>query len=165
MLASYTAGVTENGLEKAEFAPEDVIKILLEAADLLGLDRKGILSQAMDGSHFSKHIGFILYGLKLYDYAAKCPWTKKPLFTADDAGAFRSQLQSKNTQIVLKIVIGKEDAAIYVWFKALMEQVAGFKGFWVGEKEDGRTEDVSIDTVCTDLSATWKGTGKGGRGL
>ena len=162
IIAPYTAGVTENGAEKVEFAPEDVIKILLEAADLLGLDRKVILSQAMDGSRFSKQIGFILYGLKLNDYAAKCPWTKKPLFTADAAGAFRSQLQSKNTQIVLKIVIGKEDAAIYGEFKALTEQVTGFKGFQIGEEEDGRTADVSIDTVCTDLSATWKGTGKGG---
>jgi hypothetical protein len=162
IIAPYTAGVTENGAEKVEFAPEDVIKILLEAADLLGLDRKVILSQAMDGSRFSKQIGFILYGLKLNDYAAKCPWTKKPLFTVDAAGAFRSQLQSKNTQIILKIVIGKEDAAIYGEFKALMEQVAGFKGFRIGEEEDGRTADISIDTVCTDLSATWKGTGKGG---
>jgi hypothetical protein len=58
-------------------------------------------------------------------------------------------------------VIGKEDAAIYGEFKDLMEQVAAFKGFKIGEDEDGRIADVSIDTVCTDLSATWKGTGKG----
>ena len=70
---TQSVGVTDSGAEKIEFSPEDVVKILLEAADLLGLDRKVILSQAIDGSRFSKQIAFILYGLKLNDYAAKCP--------------------------------------------------------------------------------------------
>jgi hypothetical protein len=161
-IAPFTSGVTDKGAEKVEFEPADVIKILLEAADLLCLDRRVILSQAIDGSRFSKHIGFILYGLKLNDYAAKCPWTKKPMFTADGTGKNSSMLQSKNCQIVLKIVIGKEDAAIYSEFKDLMEEVAAFKGFKIGQDEGERSADVSIDTVCTDLSATWKGTGKGG---
>eukprot|EP00978_Attheya_sp_CCMP212_P007077 scaffold16508_cov35-Attheya_sp.AAC.2 len=127
IIAPYRTGVTDKGAEKVEFEPEDVIKILLEAADLLGLDRRVILSQAIDGSRFT-----------------------------DGAGSFRSQLQSKNCQIALKLVIGKEDAAIYGEFKDLMEQVSSFKGFRIGEEEDGRSADVSIDTVCTDLSAKWK---------
>jgi hypothetical protein len=161
-IAPFTCGVTDQGAEKVEFEPADVVKILLEAADLLGLDRKVILSQAIDGSRFSKHIGFILYGLKLNDYAAKCPWTKKPMFTPDGTGKNVSMLQSKNCQIAIKIVIGKEDAAIYSEFKKLMEEVTAFKGFQIGEGDERRTADVAIDTVCTDLSATWKGTGKGG---
>jgi hypothetical protein len=117
----------------------------------------------IDGSRFSKHIGFILYGLKLNNYAAKCPWTKKPIFTADGTGKNLSMLQSKNCQINLKIVlIGKEDAAIYSELKDLMEEVTVFKGFKIGQDIGQRSADVSIDTVCTDLSATWKGTGKGG---
>ena len=44
IIAPYTAGITESGAEKVEFAPDNVVKILLEAADLLGLDRKVILS-------------------------------------------------------------------------------------------------------------------------
>jgi hypothetical protein len=65
IIVSYTACIMDKRQEKIEFEPKDVVKILLEAADLLGLDRWVILSQAMDGSHFSKQIGFILYGLKL----------------------------------------------------------------------------------------------------
>jgi hypothetical protein len=84
------------------------------------------------------------------------------MFTADGTGKNSSMLQSKNCQITLKIVIGKEDAAIYSEFKDLMDEVAAFKGFRIGQDEGERSADVSIDTVCTDLSATWKGTGKGG---
>jgi hypothetical protein len=160
-VAPFTCGVTEKGAEKVEFDPEHVIRILLEAADLLGLDRKVILSQAIDGSRFSKHIGFILYGLKLNDYAAKCPWTKKPLFTVDGEGKCSSQLQSKNTQIPLKVVIGKEDHTIYGEFVDVMQNVAAFKNFKIGE-ENERSVDVSLESVCTDMSAQWKGTGKGG---
>ena len=160
-IAPFTCGVTEKGAEKVDFDPEHVIRILLEAADLLGLDRKVILSQAIDGSRFSKHIGFILYGLKLNDYAAKCPWTKKPLFTVDGEGKCSSQLQSKNTQIPLKVVIGKEDHTIYGEFVDVMQNVAAFKNFKIGE-ENERSVDVSLESVCTDMSAQWKGTGKGG---
>jgi hypothetical protein len=85
------------------------------------------------------------------------------MFTADSTGKSLSMLQSKNCQITLKIVIGKEDAAIYSEFKDLMEEVTAFKGFKIGQDEGERSADVSIDhTVCTDLSATWKGTGKKG---
>jgi hypothetical protein len=160
-IAPFACGVTEKGAEKIEFDPEHVIRILLESADLLGLDRKVILSQAIDGSRFSKHIGFILYGLKLNDYAAKCPWTKKPLFTVDGEGKCSSQLQSKNTQIPLKVVIGKEDHTIYGEFVEVMHNVSAFANFKIGE-ENERSVDVSLETVCTDMSAQWKGTGKGG---
>jgi hypothetical protein len=37
-ITPYKAGVTDKGAEKVEFEPADVIEILLEAADLLGLD-------------------------------------------------------------------------------------------------------------------------------
>jgi hypothetical protein len=50
IIAPYKAGVMDQGAEKIEFEPEDVVKILLEAADLLGLNRRVILSQAIDGS-------------------------------------------------------------------------------------------------------------------
>jgi hypothetical protein len=36
-----------------------------------------------------------------------------------------------------------------------MEQVAAIKGFKIGEDQDGRSVDVYIDTICTDLSVTW----------
>jgi hypothetical protein len=92
-IAPFTCGVTKKaGAEKVEFDPEHVILILLESADLLGLDRKVILSQVIDGSCFCKHIGSILYVLKLNNYAAKCPWTKRPLFTVDGDGKCKSQL-------------------------------------------------------------------------
>jgi hypothetical protein len=99
--------------------------------------------------------------LKLNDYAAKCPWTKKPLFTVDGDGKCKSQLQSKNTQIPLKVVIGKEDHTIYGEFVDVMQNVAAFKNFKIGE-ENERSVDVSLESVCTDMSAQWKGTGKGG---
>jgi hypothetical protein len=154
-IAPFTSGVMDKGAEKVEFEAADIIKILLEAADLLGLDHGIILSQAIDGSRFSKLVGFILYGLKLNNYTVKCPWTKKPMFTADGTGKHWSMLQSKNCQITLKIVIGKEDAAIcYSKFKDLMEEVTAFKVFKIRQDKGERSADISIDTMCTDLSAT-----------
>jgi hypothetical protein len=58
--------------------------------------------------------GFTFYSLKLNDYAAKCPWMKNPLFTVDGDGKCKSQLQSKNMQIPLKVVIRKEDHTIFM---------------------------------------------------
>ncbi len=43
-----------------------------------------------------------------------------------------------------------------------MEEVAAFKGFKIGEEDEGRSVDISIDTVCTALSATWNANCKGG---
>jgi hypothetical protein len=61
------------------------------------------------------------------------------MFTTDGTGKISSQLQSKNCQIPLKFVIGKEDTAIYCEFKDLMEQVAAFKGFKIGKEKDERS--------------------------
>jgi hypothetical protein len=48
IIAPYKAGVRDKGADKIEFKPEDVVKILLEAANLLGLDCQVILSLAIN---------------------------------------------------------------------------------------------------------------------
>jgi hypothetical protein len=61
-------------------------------ANLLRLNRKVIIAQVTDGSCFSKHIALMHYGLKLNNYAAKCYWTKMPIYTVDGDGKCKSQL-------------------------------------------------------------------------
>jgi hypothetical protein len=42
-----------------------------------------------------------------------------------------------------------------------MQKVAVFKDFKIGEDNE-RSANLSLKSVCTDMSAQWKGTGKGG---
>jgi hypothetical protein len=65
----------------------------------------------------------------------------------DGDGKCKSQLQSKNTQIPLKVVIGKEDHTIYGEFVDVMQNVAAFKNFKIGE-ENERSVDVSLEACA-----------------
>jgi hypothetical protein len=156
----YSCGVTaETGAEKVSFDPEEVIPLLMGAFGLDGLDpaAPALFAQAIDGSRFSKSIGFILYGLKPADFRAKCPFTRKSLHSPDGKN---TSLQSRNYQIPLMIVIGKEDGAIYEEFRPIVSKTASLKNFKIGE--EAVSSPVDAATVCSDLSATWKATGKGG---
>jgi hypothetical protein len=108
-IVPYTCGVAlETGAGKNYFDPEQVIPLLLESFGLDGLatEAPARLAQAIDGSQFSKSIGFILYGLKLANFRPKCPFTEKPLHSPDGKN---TTLQSRDYQMPLMIVIGKED--------------------------------------------------------
>jgi hypothetical protein len=160
LVVPYTCGVTfGTGAEKVSFDPEQVIPLLLEAFGLDGLDPEAParLAQAIDGSRFSKTIGFILYGLKPADFRAKCPFTKKPLHSPDGKN---TSLQSRDWQMPLMVVIGKEDGAIYEEFRPIVAKTSAVKEFRIGEAAVSSPVDAS--TVSSDLSGTWKATGKGG---
>jgi hypothetical protein len=161
LVVPYLCGVTnDTGAEKVSFDPKQVITLLLEAFGLDGFspDAPARLAQAIDGSRFSKSIGFILYGLKPADFRATCPFSKKALHSPDGKNTF---LQSREYQIPLMVVIGKEDGAIYDEFRPIMAETSALKECRIGG-EQAAVSSVDAATVSSDLSGTWKATGKGG---
>lgn len=154
-----TAATSSSVGESVEFNPEKVLKVILRASNLNNLPagETAILSQAIDGSRFSHNINFIMYGIKINDPRASCPWTKLPLFSADGT---KSKIQSRNNQIPLKLLIGRETSSIYTEFEQLFRSLPELRTFEVGG--ESRITALDASSVCTDLSATWKGTGKGG---
>ncbi len=119
-IAPFKMEQTENNQESPEFSSEHVIKVLLKATKMDEVDTSGEnnevkMSQAIDGSRFSTNLQFVMYGLKLSDPRAKCPWTKAPLF--DPRG--KTTLQSRNNQIPLKIILGSASDAMYSQFPDL----------------------------------------------
>ena len=58
------------------------------------------------------------------------------------------------------LVTGKEDGAIYEEFREIVSKCSSLKEFRIGE--EAVSSPVDAGTVCSDLSATWKATGKGG---
>jgi hypothetical protein len=160
-IAPFTMGQTENNQESLEFSSENVVKVLLEATKMDQIDSstEGTqvkMAQAIDGSRFSTNLQFVMYGLKLSDPRARCPWTKAPLF--DPRG--ETTLQSRNNQIPLKIVLGSESEAMYSQFSNLFKDVYDYERFIVGEQE----KEVLVDAknVCSDLKASWTGLKRGG---
>ena len=112
-------GHSNDGNEYIKFDLKQALRCVLEGS---GLDKVTdpnnpvCLSQVMDGSYFTSSIGFVMYGIKMNDPRALDPWTKLPII---DPSSLKSILQSRNNQVPLKIIIGKEKDAIYEEFQHL----------------------------------------------
>ena len=155
----FKTGIIEGVGKYFEFDPTDVVKILIQAYGLedQARERSVRISQAIDGAQLSKRMTHVLYGLKMNDHAAICPLTKRPLLGNPD----KECCQSRNACFPIKMIMGRETKSIYAHYKHLFD-------FFNAERSDARESIIDGAfmplTVQTnaDMSATWKGLGRGG---
>jgi hypothetical protein len=163
LIARYKKGtVASTGNEYIEFFLEDALRCILTGTGLHTIhdqDAPVTLSQVMDGSRFSNAIHFVMYGIKINDPRALCPWTKERIL---DPSSLKSNLQSRNNQIPLKLMIGREKGNIYEELETLMTECKSLESFQFDKEDLGLNVAVNLKSVNTDMSASWKAIGRGG---
>jgi hypothetical protein len=158
-ICPFTTGFLPNGGgEFVEFDPKSVVSLIVKSFQLedIAKTRPVTLSQSIDGAQLNKRDTHVLYGMKVNDKAAICPVTKQPIFANPD----KTTLQSRNNCFPLKMILARETKQIYQEFKVLFDM---FKA--EGTVEESLLGDaylpINIATNC-DMSAVWKGLGRGG---
>ena len=123
----------------------------------IGKNRSLSLASSIDGASLSKNLSIIAGGIKVTDRGARCPITSRPLLD----NPFTMSAQSRNLCIPLKIMMGRETKETFPEFASLFK--------FLDNLSDAATLPVAMEgfvpfscmTNC-DLSAQWKGLGKGG---
>lgn len=157
-IVPFTEGTTQTGAEFAEFAPADVVGLIMKAYNLkdVAKERCVVINQAIDGAQLSSRTHHCTYGLKVGDKAAVDPITKNFLFGSTD----KTTLQSKNQCFPLKIVFERETKEIIKEFRPVMEKVRELTKADVAKSVlDSYPIKSAMDS---DLSATWKLCARGG---
>ena len=158
-ICPFKVGVLDSGGEYFEFDPSDVVKILIKAYGLeqQAKERSVRISQAIDGAQLSKRMTHVLYGIKMQDHAAVCPFTNRPLLGNPDIQC----CQSRNACFPIKMVMARETKEIYAEYKHLFDFFKGETSDLEASINEGIYRPLKVHTNA-DMSATWKGIGRGG---
>jgi hypothetical protein len=110
-----------------EFVEFQFDELLVSAIDAFGLSsvakRRSVeIHVSIDGAQITNNVVHIMFGFKVADVEAVCPFTHRPLFMEGNP----QLIQSCNLCIPVKIAIHKETAAIYKEFWHLLDQFVKF---------------------------------------
>jgi hypothetical protein len=74
----------------------------------------------VDGSDLSKHLGFIMGGIKIKDKSAINPITKKPIYS-NDGDPKNTTTQSRKMDFVLALYMGRETKKTFNYFQPMFQ--------------------------------------------
>ena len=154
----FSVSITKKG-EAIEFDYARSMLCITRAfyLDEIGKARSLSVASSIDGASLSKNLSIIAGGVKITDLAARCPLTKRPLL--DNPTTMSAQ--SRNLCIPLKIMMGRETKETFTEFGPLFKFFDDLSNEATMPKEMEAFKPFSCMTNC-DLSAQWKGLGKGG---
>jgi hypothetical protein len=149
--------------EGIEFDHKKTLAAILEACGLseIAKQRCIMLAGTVDGSDLSKHLGFIMGGLKINDFSAINPITKRPIY-AEDGDPRKNTVQSRNMDFVLALYMGRETKKTFGYFTPMFQFLNDCAD--PDKYMDNLPEGFQPLRICIncDLSAAWKGLMSGG---
>ncbi|KAL7580563.1 hypothetical protein ACA910_003686 [Epithemia clementina (nom. ined.)] len=148
MQYTYKCGVVPGIRENIQFNPLGVVEAAVKSA---GLEEDAVtqpiqLAQSVDGAKFSKHLNFVMFGVKNHNLLSRDPETK-------------NLVAAKNVQLCpnvwpINIVIGKEKSNLFqTHLKDLCHEFG--KACTSGVEAKFGWKHIKLATN-TDLYAIWK---------
>jgi len=134
----------------------DYRKVFVELVQAYGLDniareRSIAIGQSVDGADLSRHLSHVTAGYKIRDMSAIDPLTRQPVFAGSHSTA-----QSRNHCFPCQIHLARESKQIFEHLRPLFQ-------FMEDASKNGVDEykPLKLSTEI-DMSAGWKGLGRGG---
>ena len=145
------------GAETVRFNYDKVLTHIIATHGLanIGKERPLRMAQSVDGARLTTRISHVMGGLKIHDHATFCPIKKEFLMTGESARA-----QSRDLCFPMHLMLGKETC------ETLRGEFKPMFTFFENARKNGLEglPDLKPLTITTevDMSAAWKGLGRGG---
>jgi hypothetical protein len=154
MRCPYTCESYKGG-ESIKFEYMQAFKTVLEAHGLTrkAADEQVAIANSIDGALLQNHITHVMAGIKVIDKSAINPLTGLPLCVESNAS-----WQSRNLVFPFQIHLGKENTLMYERFAPFFRF---FSNLALNGNEANDINRIKLVINC-DLSAIWKGIGRGG---
>ena len=168
---SFEKGTTEDtGAEFIEFNPCDVVKMAFRAfkLDKVAETRRVSIATSIDAAQLSKRHIHTTMGIKINDKEAICPFTDRPIFgynknaSSQESMLVHSLVQSRNCCFPVKIVLAKETKSIYKHFESVFKTFTTKNEALESSALLGASYKPLKTSIECDMSAQWKGLGRGG---
>ena len=136
--------------------------------DKVAETRRVSIATSIDAAQLSKRHIHTTMGIKINDKEAICPFTDRPIFGYDENDSSQestlvhSLVQSRNCCFPVKIVLAKETKSIYKHFESVFKTFTTKNEALESSALLGASYKPLKTSIECDMSAQWKGLGRGG---